>query len=311
MSSRSPDPSEIVLIVNPESGSADHHDDIRNRARLLDYTVEETAHAGHAVELTEEAIHAGATGVVAVGGDGTLNEVVRGVMAADALADVTVGVVPAGTGNDFASNLGILDIDQGFRVIREGERRWLDVGLANGEPFLNSCIAGLTAEASAETTPEMKSRFGVFAYVLTTLRVLSTFRGLELTAELTHEGETDTVWSGSAAMVLIGNGRRFTLTGGEQAHIEDGLLDVTIIEDATSIDIIQDRTRKRLLGDSSEHMTRILVSTLELTVEGDEPIGFSLDGEMQAFSSVELSVSPHAIRMPVGEAYEPNPPDRG
>lgn len=299
---------ETVLIVNPLSGSGDHVGPVRERADRFGYEVRETEREGHAADLAREAAGAGAAEVVAVGGDGTVNEVVRGVMAAEALADVTVAVVPAGTGNGFAEHLGVGDLEAAFEALRTGERRRLDLGIANGRPFVNSCVAGLTAEASGETTSELKSRLGVLAYVVTTLRQLEEFRGLELTAAVDAEGgEVEPVWSGSAAVVLVGNGRRFGRTGSEQANVEDGLLDVTIIEEAPSATLVGERVRERLLGGDGEHVTRILASSLSLSVAEAGPATFSLDGEMYEFDSVECSTRPGALCMPVGDDYEPTP----
>lgn len=302
------DPSpETTLILNPNSGSGDHEGAVRDRAQLAGYAVKRTEGYGEAVTLTQEAIAEGATTVAAVGGDGTLNEVLRGVIAADALADVTLAVIPAGTGNDFANNIGITSIEEGFATLRSGERRRLDVGMANGAPFLNSCLAGLTAEASTNTPSELKSRYGVLAYVMTAFRVLSEFEGLELTAEVKEGTASAPVWTGSAAMVLAGNGRRFSMTGSEQANMEDGFLDVTIIQDASAADFVGEEARERLFGEAGDHFTRLVVSSMELSVESSEQATFSLDGEMEEFSSVTLSADRRAVRMPVGDGYTPTP----
>lgn len=300
--------SGTVLIVNPQSGSGDHVGVVREQAEQYGYEVRRTEREGHAVDLAREATASGATEVVAVGGDGTLNEVVRGVVAADATEDVVVAVVPAGTGNGFAEHIGIVGFEEAFDVLRDGERRRLDLGVANGRPFLNSCVAGLTAEASGETSPELKSRLGVLAYVITTLGQLDEFRGLDLTAAVdAGDDETEPVWSGSAAVVLVGNGRRFARTGSEQANVEDGLLDVTIVEEAPSVSLVEERVRERLLGDDGEHVTRILASSLDLSVTEAGPATFSLDGEMCEFDTVECSTRHRALCMPVGDGYDPTP----
>lgn len=298
---------ETVLIMNPQSGSSDHAPEVHNRAALRGYTVKETDHAEHAIQLAREAAESGATDIVAVGGDGTLNEVVKGVQAAGALGEVTVGVVPAGTGNDFATNIGVTGIDQAFGVLNSGTRRVIDLGMADEEPFLNSCIAGITARASDETTSELKSRLGVFAYVATTLRLASNFSGIELEASLVEGGESKTVWEGAATVILVGNGRRFTMTGTEQANLEDGLLDVTIIEDAASLDLAADRLGERVFGTEGDNLERVLASSLELNVTSDESTAFSLDGEIHELDSVELTNHHQVLEMYVGESYDPTP----
>ena len=301
------DNTDTVLVMNPRSGDGDHGPAVRDRATLLGYTVRETQRENHAIELAETAAKQGAGEIVAVGGDGTLNEVVRGVHTADALDRVTVAVVPAGTGNDFATNIGITDIDDAFQVLRKGERRWLDLGLANQHPFLNSCVAGITAEASGETSSALKSQFGVLAYVLKTMQMLSEFSGIEVSASVVEGSERETVWEGSATVVLVGNGRRFSLAGSEQANVEDGLLDVAIIEDVDSLDLAEERLLERVFDREGEHITRLLASSIALSVEESSPASFSLDGEMYDFETVTLRGQRQAIEIPVGDSYEPRP----
>lgn len=307
MTATRPDTTETVLIMNPRGGSGDHGDVVRDRAALLDYPVRETQREDHAIELAASAVAGGADEVVAVGGDGTLNEVVRGVDRADALDRVTVAVIPAGTGNDFARNLGIASIDEGFQVLEGGQRRRLDLGMAGATPFVNSCLAGITAMASEETSSDLKSRYGALAYVFTTLQTARGFAGLDISASVVEGEATETVWEGDASVVLVGNGRRFTFRGSEQANLEDGLLDVTIIEDASALELAGDRLVERLLDKEGDHHERILASSIELVVDGEECTSFSLDGEIVSAAALTLSARHGALEMPVGETYEQAP----
>lgn len=272
---------------------------------MLDGTVHLTDHHGHAVTLAEQAIDAGATTLVAVGGDGTVNEVLQGIVAADGFEQVDFGVIPAGTGNSFAKNIGIPDIETGFDVLQHGERRRIDVGMANHAPFLNSCIAGLTAEASGRTDSGLKARIGVAAYVLSTIRTWSAYDGLTLRVEVDPRASSHPAWSGPVGLVVVGNARRFSMTGGEQANVEDGLFDVAILEDPGSIELSTDSPLDRL-GELLPELIRLHAPTLAITVEHDETAQFSLDGEMQTYASVTLEVRPRVLRVAVGESYEPD-----
>jgi len=305
MSDTTADTDELVIVLNPRSGSADHVDAVEKRAAIRGYDVRETTHEGHALELARIAAQDGRQQVVAAGGDGTLNEVIRGIAAADALDSVTVGVIPCGTGNNFATNVGIADIDEAFTVLEEGERRRLDLGWAGDRPFINSCVGGLTADASAETDPELKSQLGVLAYVLTTLQTVSRFDGLELSISVWDGEASEPVWNGNAACVLIGNGRRFAHAGSQQANVEDGLLNLTIVEAAPSIELVGDRLQERLFGTDGEHITRLLASAIELDL--DESTSLSLDGEMIEYDALSVDVDRQALRFPVGRTYEPAP----
>ena len=294
-----------VVICNPVSGSEDHVDHVRELADAHGFECKEAAEAGDVPRMAAEAATGGAEFVAAAGGDGTLNEVVNGLYGAEALGEVTVGVVPAGTGNNFASKLGVESIDHAFEVLADGERREVDLGVAAGRAFVNSCVGGITAEASAETTPESKRNLGVMAYVLNTVRQAVAYEGIPLTVE-TRDADPRT-WSGEAAFVLVGNGRRFPVGGDAQADMEDGLLEVTIIEDAPAVDVVGEATRERLFGDSGDHIHRFVTPTLTVRSADDDPISFSLDGEMITSHEADIEALPGRLTMPVGTAYDPNP----
>jgi YegS/Rv2252/BmrU family lipid kinase len=301
------DDSATVLVMNPQSGDESHPELVRKLASQAGYEVLETEYEDHAVELAHEAAIAGVREIVAVGGDGTLNEIVQGVLAADALADVTIGVVPAGTGNDFAANIGVTGIEDAFDVIANGERRRLDLGFAEGRPFLNSCVAGITAEASNKTSASLKAQFGVLAYVITTIRMASAYPGIEISATVEDEHGETTVWEGTAAIVLVGNGRRFSTAGSEQANVEDGLLDVMILENVSSLDFAREHLAERLFDRKGDSLTRFLTSSLDLRLDRDKSATFSLDGEILDLPSVELHTQKQAVEICVGDAYEPSP----
>jgi diacylglycerol kinase family enzyme len=111
------------LVMNPTSGGGDHVERIRRLADEYGFPVVETEHAGHGTDLAEEAAADGIELLAVCGGDGTLHEVVQGLVAADALDSVTLCVVPAGTENFFAGDLGIRSIEDGFEVADAGETR--------------------------------------------------------------------------------------------------------------------------------------------------------------------------------------------
>ena len=295
-----------VVIVNPNSGSGRHVKAIREMAESRGYALELTDAAGEAVDIARAAVGDGASTVVAAGGDGTVNEVVRGIDREDALDEGTFGVVPVGTGNNFAKNIGVPDIETAFAVIEDGERRRIDLGRADGRPFVNSCIAGLTADSSSETPVEMKNRLGVLAYVITTLRSVSDFDSLRLTVDI-KGAEGREAWTGEAICVLIGNGRRFTTAGGAQADMEDGLLDVTIVEDVSALDLMSDTVGEQLFGKDSRYVAHSQASALDIAIRDPESIRFSLDGEIVRHRQLSVGADPSALTVAVGETYDPHP----
>jgi YegS/Rv2252/BmrU family lipid kinase len=292
-----------IVVRNPRSGDGKRTRKARDLARDRGYEVLDSTGADHAVALAAEAANR-AEVVVACGGDGTLNNTIQGVRDADRLDDVTLGVIPAGTGNDFADNIGIRGVTHAFDVIENGEARHLDLGVANGDPFLNSCVGGLTANASARTSSSLKRRLGVLAYVLTTFSLVRNFKALSL--HVSAGPERDPVWSGDALMLLVGNGRRFPGEQMRQANMEDGLLNVVIIEDLPTLDYLSRGAADQLLRRGADYLTRLQVSHLHVTHE-DTPAQFSLDGGMIEATELTADCDPGAMRFLVGPSYDPTP----
>lgn len=297
-----------VLVANPTSGTEDHIDMVTSLAAEHGFAVRETTEAGEAVRLAATAARNGASFVAAAGGDGTLNEVVAGLYEADALSSVTFGVVPAGTGNNFASNIGVEGIEQSFQILANGQRRTIDVGLANDRVFINSCVGGITADASAATTAESKRNLGVTAYVINTVKQAVSYDGLSVTVE-TDEDRTR-AWSGDATFVLVGNGRRFPAEGRTQADMEDGLFEVTIIEDGPAPGLVGQAAMERLLGRSGNDIHRLRTPALTVTSTDETSVNFSLDGEMQSSHRTDIQTLPGALTVPVGAGYDPDPDER-
>lgn len=303
-----------VLVRNPHSGDRKRTLRAKELAEKRGFDVRDSTGPGKTLTLAREAADEGAEQVVACGGDGTLNEVVRGVDEADRLEQTVLGVVPAGTGNDFADNVGIRGVEHAFEMLDSGRERRLDVGMvqtSNGDedaderyrPFLNSCVCGLTAEASARTRPDLKKRLGVVAYVLSTLQHTRQFEGLQL--DVRAGPNRDPVWQGEAVMLLVGNGRRFPGEERRQANMEDGLMNVVILEDVPAIDFLSKGAADKLLRRGASHLTRVKVP--HLVVDASKPRQFSLDGEMVERRHLEANSRKGAMRFVVGEAYQPTP----
>lgn len=294
-----------TLIMNPASGTGDHAEYVRRHARAKGFAVWETTKSEDGIQLGLDAANEEVSELAVCGGDGTVNEVVRGVAAAEALDEVELGVVPAGTGNNFAQNVGVESVEHAFEVAETGDRRDLDLGIADGDVFVNSCMGGLIAEASEDTDDGAKARFGSLAYALQTLSEARHYDGPTLEIRVGASG--DPLWTGEAMVLLIGNGRRFLGSGRGQAHMEDGRLEVVILEDAPAIDYLADGALRRVLNRHPKHVTQLLTEELAVSTV-DRPMTFSFDGETAERSELDATVRSGAMRFRVGEAYEPSPP---
>ena len=290
------------LIVNPTSGQGDHVERVKRLAGEYGFTVQQTDRPGHAIELAEAAADAGVDLLGICGGDGTVHEALRGIVAADALESTTLAILPAGTANIIATDLGITDIEEGFEVAVGGRMRRLDFGLADDEPFLMSAIAGLPAEASAAASAELKERFGTFAFVIEGIKENRTFDGSAV--EIATVDQTDEfVWRGEVLSLLFGNLRGFDRTG--QSNAEDGLLEVGIVEQMPSIEAIVEAIERRLLPHETEHITMLTATTIEVTGLDQTTVTFSLDGEIRRYDEVRISVAPQRLNVRVGDSYSP------
>jgi len=291
-------------VCNPQSGDGDHASYLPRLMGARGFAVYETEYAEHAVELGREAGQAGASEVAVCGGDGTVNEVLRGLHDADHLDDVTLSVIPTGTANLLARMIGVEGVETGVEIADTGQTRTVDVGFAGGEPFLVSCIAGLPADASVATSSELKARFGPLAFLVTGTQEALEFDGLEIDIEATNaEGSVE--WHGEALCLLVGNARRFVGRGG-QGDMEDGLLDVAIVEQMPPGNLVAEAVTHRLLGDDSDHVTHLRASDLTVRSQG-EAIAFSRDGELATHEELSLSVERRLLDVRVGDGYDPDP----
>lgn len=293
------------LILNPSSGTADHAGYVSRLAGARGFDVVETEQEEDGVRLATEAVEEGVVELAVCGGDGTVNEVLRGVAAADGLDQITFGVVPAGTANILATNIGVNDIDHGLDVIDTGRTRRVDVGMADGEPFLVSCIAGMPADASVATSAELKRRFGTLAFLVSGAKEVLEFDGLSIDVDAAPGPGPDS-WSGDALAVLVGNARRFVEAGG-QADMEDGRFDVAIVEKMPAGQAAAEAVVQRILGRTTPGVTHLQASSLDLTSRDGTMIAFSRDGELTEHEALTLSVQSKALEVRVGPDYVPDP----
>jgi YegS/Rv2252/BmrU family lipid kinase len=303
------DDPDRVCVLNPVSGTGDHAERVRTAMTDRGFEVYETAGAEDAVRLGVEAGLADADEVAVCGGDGTINEVLRGLAAAERLESVTLSVLPAGTANLLAGNVGIDGIDAGIEALdaagTDDERvRTVDIGMADEQPFVVSCIAGLPADVSVNTSGDLKGRFGTLAFLIEGVREAREFDGLEVRVETRGAGD-DRLWRGTAVCLLVGNARRFVEQGG-QADMEDGLFDVAIVEDKPPADLLAEGISHRLLGRGTDGVTHL--RTREVRVAGtDDPITFSRDGEVTTHRELLLFNKPRALDLRVGPDYAVDP----
>lgn len=224
------DKKRIIFIMNPISGSARNagFPDIIEQyldKELYDYTIASTAYSGHAYEIAVRAKSEGCFAAVAVGGDGTVNEVGRALVH----SNTALGILPCGSGNGLARHLMLsLDPRRAVETINLGAVRELDYGLINGTPFFCTCGMGFDAFISMKFAEA--GRRGPMTYLENILR-----EGLKYKPE-TYEiiaGDTSAQSEPvKAFLISCANASQYGNNAyiAPQASMSDGLLDVTIME---------------------------------------------------------------------------------
>lgn len=218
---------KIVFIMNPISGTASKAsipnliDSILDKDRF-EYEIRTTERAGHASEIASEAKEAHVDIVVAVGGDGTVNEVARAIVH----SDTALGILPCGSGNGLARHLMLpMNLKKSIEIINQCEIHDLDYGVINGYPFFCTCGMGFDAFVSMKFAESGKR--GPISYAENILR-----EGLKYQPETyTLEDETGTKQY-KAFLISCANASQYGNNAyiAPQASMSDGLMDVVIME---------------------------------------------------------------------------------
>ena len=266
---------------------------LREQIQALDprVVVRATGGPGDAAALAKQAVEQGYKSVVAAGGDGTINEVVNGL----AGSNVHLGLLPLGTMNVFAAELGIPGnrLKRCWEIIRAGNLRRVDVAQANRHCFVQLAGVGFDAQAVAGVDWEFKKNFGPLSYVISAAKVAA-----RKPPVLTVESERGVVRQGS--FVLVGNGRYYgaPLAVFKQAVIDDGKLDVLVFKNLGYLDIIR-YIQRIIMGTHLELPDVDYFQTRRLTVRAssDEDVPFEADGELVGYAPVTFQIAPRRLKV--------------
>ncbi len=284
----------FCLIANPISGSGNGKTYLEQTRRILDargvdYAVKETQYPGHATELAAQAISEGYDCIVAVGGDGTLRETAMSVIHTDRI----LGLLPCGTGNDYARPLGIpTDAEAAIDILLHGENRVVDAGEANGTVFFN--IAGFGFDVDVLDYTEQfkpKCKNGSTAYRLGCLKAV-----LGLKLRRTTLTFPDGTIERNVLMAAAGVGTHFG--GGmnvlPESDMSDGLLDVCIAHDVNRISLLG-LLPKFIKGKHLGLKCITYKRATEVSVVCDPVSRIEVDGERMDGTPVTFRVIPKAL----------------
>lgn len=285
---------KYAFIVNPLAG--------RGRARKTWQQVEPllcrertgavyyTTRAGEAVDLARQAQDQGASVLVAVGGDGTVLEVVNGMD----LDRTVLGLLPAGTGNDLSRSLGYPACP---RAVAAGLFRWgaraMDLGKTNYGYFTNVIGAGFDAQVAHEINANIKFLTGTAAYLAGILKILAIYRNAPMT--LCCDGRS---WEGKALLVAVGNGAYYA--GGinivPPARVDDGWFHLCLAKDVGKLDTLLMLPRL-FKGGHTRHPKVEILQARRVTVDSPVPLMVQADGEILGPLPLTVELLPGALRV--------------
>jgi diacylglycerol kinase (ATP) len=286
----------ISVILNPSAGSAADLDDIVTRiGRLRGAEIRLTSKPGSAARLAKTALRKGRELIIAAGGDGTLNEVINGI--GENLGDAAVGLIPLGTGNDFARTIGVpADIEEAIDLIRAGETRAVDLVRVTSDAvryFVNVSAGGFSGLVNEKLTAEMKKTWGPLAYLRSAAAALPELRGYQTTLAFDNaESLRIELYN-----VVVANGRY--VAGGTliapDASIDDGLLDIVLIpkRPATELAVLAAQVA---LGTHLSSETVVFRRASKLTVNSSPGMWFNVDGELVGNEPARFEILSRALR---------------
>jgi len=291
-------PADIVAIVNPLSGAGATADAASRRVALLQSkftaanvigAVHLTERAGHAADLARAACASGARMVIAWGGDGTINEI------GTALAgtDVVMAIVPAGSGNGFASEIGVPAAPAAaIDVALHGRSRPIDAGELDGRLFFNIAGIGFDAVVAEQFNLQTLGRRGMGPYVRIGLRECFRYRAARYRIVL--DGEELVT---EALLIAFANGREYgnRIRLAPHARMDDGKLEMMVVEDRAPLSRLW-AGRHLALG-TADKAPRITARSIESArIETDGDMLYHLDGEIgRARGSISVRIRPKAL----------------
>lgn len=285
---------KLIFIVNPISGTQSKELVLNLLDEKIDkekysWDVVYTERAGHAIEIAAQAAENKADAVIAIGGDGTINEIGRSLVH----TETALGIIPCGSGNGLARHLHIpMEPKKALEIINDGVTDIIDYGKINGTDFFCTCGVGFDAFVSLKFANAGKR--GLLTYLEKTLQESLTYQ------PETYELETeDGSYKYKAFLIACGNASQYGNNAyiTPQATITDGLMDVTILEPFTVLDVPS--LAFQLFNKTIDQNSRIKTFRCKkLRIHRSKPGVVHFDGDpMQAEENVDIELIQRGLRV--------------
>lgn len=285
------------LIHNPVAGQGNPQDELQQICDFLepefDLEIQLTTEEIDADRLAEAALQAGASLIIASGGDGTLSATAQALVG----TDIPLGLISRGTANAFAKALGIPETLEGAcQTILQGHTRVVDAASCNGRRMVLLAGIGFGAEMIAHADRAAKDRFGVMAYILAGMQQLRQLESFQISIKTEDE-----IIVGDAVAVTVANAAPITsilAQAPEAVIVDDGLLDVTIISPETKAGAIAagfQLLQSAIRGTAKSTSSIDYRSVRAIKIEADPPQKVAVDGEIVGFTPIEVECIPKGL----------------
>lgn len=270
---------KLLFIYNPKSGKAQIRNHLVDIIDILvkagyEVTIYPTQGPGDAARMTREK-SAGYDLLVCSGGDGTLDEVVTGMMQGE--ERVPIGYIPAGSTNDFANSLHIpKNMLEAAQTVVNGRTFACDTGAFNDDTFVYIAAFGLFTDVSYETKQEMKNVLGHMAYIMEGMKRLPGIRSYHL--KVSNDGlkiEDDFMFGMITNSESVGGFKRIT---GKYVELDDGLFEVTLIKKPKNPIEWNEIMAALVMQDINTNLMYCFKAS-EILIESEEALPWTLDGE--------------------------------
>lgn len=288
-----------LIIFNPIAGSVtDEQRIMAELNRLRPTALVATRKRGDAEKLSQRAVRQGCDYLVVAGGDGTLNEVVNGI--AGRARSPKIGILPLGTGNDFARTLGLpISLEENIDILRARKTRAIDIVRVHSDRaryFVNVAAGGFSGIVRRKMTPAIKKTWGPLAYIRGAAAALSKLHAYKTRIVLDDTEEFSTV----VYNVVVANGR-FAAGGlpiAPDADPADALLDVVLIPKLSAAELAL-LAAEIILGKHFSSSTVIFRRARKVSVRSRPGMWFNVDGELVGSVPAMFQILPRALRFMV------------
>jgi YegS/Rv2252/BmrU family lipid kinase len=285
---------KVVFIINPFSGTSAKESTPQLIARMIDrdkydYSIKFTKYAGHAISLAKQAVENNTDIVVAVGGDGSVNEVAKSLVGTDAC----LAILPGGSGNGFAMHLGLgRDQEKAIDFLNNGSEIIVDTCSVNNRFFAN--VAGIGFDARIAFMTKKNKKRGFLPYLITSLQESKKFKPASLEIEI--DGKTI---KGEYAAAVVANasmyGYHFTIA--PEASMQDGIMNIILIKKSPLHRYFLSSYR---FLNRSLHLSRITESYQgrAINIKLSDRDYLHVDGEgYESDLKLEFSISPKSLKV--------------